>query len=217
MKRSNRLWMGIAALFLAGVFIFPIWSIQLNAPQYPGGMGLNIWVDAIEGKAKHDLQNINGLNHYIGMKPIHPDSIPELKIMPPIFGFLLVSGLAIALWGKRRWILIWLIAFGVVALAGLVDFWLWEYDYGHNLSPDAPIKVPGMSYQPPLIGSKQLLNISATSLPHIGFYFAMISMGLAGWAWWREGKDTGPDETAGEAGSDPDKKDPAPKKAEMAA
>jgi copper chaperone NosL len=53
------------------------------------------------------------------------------------------------------------------------------------LNPDAPIKVPGMTYQPPLLGSKQLLNINATSLPHIGFYFALVSMGIAGMVWWK--------------------------------
>jgi len=53
---------------------------------------------------------------------------------------------------------------------------MWEYDYGHQLSPDAPIKVPGMSYQPPLIGSKQLLNINAVSLPSIGTFVILISI-----------------------------------------
>lgn len=186
MKQANRIAMGVAALLLAGVFIFPIWSIELNAPQYPEGIGLNIRVNTIEGKQPQDLQNVNGLNHYIGMKPIQPDSIPELRVMPPIFVLLIASGLAIALWGDRRWIRYWLIFFVLFAVAGLVDFWLWEYDYGHDLDPDAPIKIPGMTYQPPLIGTKQLLNMKTTSLPHIGFYLSLISMGLASWVWWRE-------------------------------
>jgi hypothetical protein len=50
-----------------------------------------------------------------------------------------------------------------------VDFWRWEYDYGHNLDFEhAIIKVPGMTYQPPLIGSKQLLNFTASSWPSLG-------------------------------------------------
>lgn len=186
MKNKNRMWMALAALLLIGVYFFPIWSIGMEAPQYPEGIGMNITVNDINGKHPHDLENINGLNHYIGMKPITPESIPELKIMPFIFAFLIVSGLAIAWKGNRKWVLIWLGTFVLVAIAGLVDFYLWGYDYGHNLNPNAPIKVPGMTYQPPLIGSKQLLNINATSMPHIGFYFALLSMGIAGWIWWRE-------------------------------
>lgn len=178
--------MVVSALFLGAIYLFPIWSIQLEAPQYPEGIGLNIWVDTIAGKEPQDLQNINGLNHYIGMREIVPDSIPELKLMPYFVGFLIATGLIVALFGNRRWLLGWLILFLALAVTGLVDFYLWEYDYGHNLNPDAPIKVPGMTYQPPLLGSKQLLNIKATSLPHIGFYFALVSMGLAGWIWWNE-------------------------------
>lgn len=186
MKKQNRIWMSIAALMLIGVYLFPIWSISLEAPQYPEGIGLNIWINQIEGKAPHDLQNINGLNHYIGMKKITPESIPELKIMPPVIAFLMASGLLIAIFGNRKWVLGWLVLFLILAVVGLVDFYLWEYDYGHNLNPNAAIKIPGMSYQPPLIGSKQLLNFNAASWPHIGFGFAVASMLIAAFAWWRE-------------------------------
>jgi copper chaperone NosL len=58
-----------------------------------------------------------------------------------------------------------------ILLAGvgaLIDFYLWGYDYGHNLNPEAPIKIEGMSYQPPLIGTKVLLNFTAFSGPDIG-------------------------------------------------
>ncbi len=190
MNKKNKRLMGAAALILIGVYLFPIWSISLDAPQYPEGIGLNIWVNTIEGKEPQDLQNINGLNHYIGMKKIQPDSIPELDIMPYLFGILIISGLIIAARGSRRWVLVWLCSFVLLALVGLVDFYLWEYDYGHDLNPDAAIKIPGMSYQPPLIGTKQLLNMKTTSLPHIGFLFALASMGLAAWAWYGNGKDT---------------------------
>jgi hypothetical protein len=188
MKNKNRWGMAFATLLLAGLYFFPIWSIALEAPQFPEGLGLNIRIDSIEGKEPQDLQNINTLNHYIGMKSINPESIPELTYIPFIVGFLIVSGFLIALFGNKTWVAGWLVVFILLAVAGLVDFYLWEYDYGHNLDPNAPITIPGMSYQPPLIGSKQLLNIRAVSLPHIGFYFALASMAVAGWVWWREAR-----------------------------
>jgi len=194
MKKKHRIWMAAAALLLIFVYFLPIWSISLEAPQYPEGIGLNIHINNIKGKAPQDLQNINGLNHYIGMKKIEPDSIPELRFMPPIVAFLIITGLAVAVWGSRKWILAWLILFGILAVIGLVDFYLWEYDYGHNLNPDAAIKIPGMSYQPPLIGSKKLLNFYATSLPHFGFLFILGSMALAGFTWWKTGKGGGESE-----------------------
>ncbi|MGD8426879.1 MAG: hypothetical protein PVH63_04560 [Balneolaceae bacterium] len=189
MKTQHKLWMALAALLLVLVYFFPIWSIQLHAPQYPEGIGMNIHINNVKGKTDHDLQNINGLNHYIGMKHISAESIPELKIMPYIFGFMIVFGLFAAALGNRNVVKAWLIIFILLAIVGLVDFYLWEYNYGHNLNPDAPIKVPGMSYQPPLLGKKQLLNITAISLPHIGFFIALVSMGLGGWVLWKSKKD----------------------------
>jgi copper chaperone NosL len=176
-KVTQRLFL-IAVLLLVPVYFLPLWLISLNAPQYPEGIGLYIWIDQITGKNPHDLQNINGLNHYIGMKEIHPESIPELKIMPFIIAFLILFGL-IAVFLKRSSLLyIWLMLFIVVSVTGLVDFYLWEYDYGHNLNPMAAIKIPGMSYQPPLIGTKQLLNMHTTSLPASGGWLVFFSIML---------------------------------------
>lgn len=184
MKTKEKIVMAVASLLLGLVFLVPIWTIDMDAPQYPEGIGMEISINKIEGQNKNDLQNINGLNHYIGMKEITPESIPELKIMPWIFAFLIVSGLGVAAWGNRTALLIWIILFVLLAVAGLIDFYLWGYDYGHNLSDDAAIKVPGMTYQPPLIGTKQLLNITASSWPGPGFYISVISMSLASYAFW---------------------------------
>lgn len=175
----------IAAAVLILVYFFPIWQIRLNAPQYPEGIGMYIWGHTITGQNKNDLDNINRLNHYIGMKEIHPQSIPELKIIPPLIGFLIVFGLVGAILKKRLLLFIWLAVFLILLLAGMVDFYLWGYDYGHDLNPMAPIKVPGMAYQPPLIGSKQILNMRATSIPHIGALVMMLSFTLGFMAaWW---------------------------------
>jgi copper chaperone NosL len=67
----------------------------------------------------------------------------------------------------------------VIAAIGLYDFYMWEYDYGHNLNPQAAIKIPGMAYQPPLIGSKMLLNFNAISMPHFGSWILVVTVVLA--------------------------------------
>lgn len=189
MSRTARLLVALAALSMAIVYVLPLWHIGLTAPQYPEGLGLYIAVDKIVGEKKQDLNSINGLNHYIGMKVISPDDIPELKYMPKIVAGLIVGGLLTAAVGKRGLLTGYaalLIAFSV---AGLADFWKWSYDYGHNLSPTAIIKIPGMTYQPPLIGGKQLLNFHATSWPASGGWVLIaavgLTVGLAIHAWWR--------------------------------
>jgi copper chaperone NosL len=170
--------MWVAAIAILGVFAFPLWKISLHAPQYPQGLGIDIWIHRIEGATPHDLQNINGLNHYIGMQAIVPDSIPELRYMK-FFAAGLAALAAVVALSRRRWALLtWTVLALALAGAGMYDFYKWEYAYGHNLNPDAAIKIPGMSYQPPLIGTKQLLNFTTTAYPGIGGLLAMLGVGL---------------------------------------
>ena len=158
-----------ASLLLGGALVLPLWEVRLVAPQYPEGIGMRIHVNTVVGIKPNDLGNINGLNHYIGMKAIEPDAIPELRWMQWIVVGLMGCGLLVGWLGSRRSVVTWLAVFVLAGAIGLWDFHRWEYDYGHNLDlENAIIVIPGMSYQPPLLGSKQLLNFTATSLPSGG-------------------------------------------------
>ena len=177
MSRKSRIATALASLLLVLAFILPLWKITLEAPQYPEGIGMYIMIDTVKGEKEHDLQNINGLNHYIGMKKIEPNAIPELRLMPYILGSLIALGLVAAISGKRWLLYTWVVVFALAAVAGMVDFYLWEYDYGHNLDEvNAIIKIPGMNYQPPLLGSKQILNFIAHSWPGWGGWATAISL-----------------------------------------
>lgn len=178
MNRASTAMVWIAVILLFGAFLFPLWNISLSAPQYPEGMGMRIWVDKITGQKPHDLQNINGLNHYIGMKQIHAESIPELSYMKFIVMGLIGLGIVAGIARKRAVLAAWVVIAILLAVVGLIDFYKWGYDYGHDLNPEAAIKVPGMTYQPPLLGSKKLLNITATSLPALGGIMMMSAVAL---------------------------------------
>lgn len=168
--KTNKIntWMGIllvlSGLLLIGVLYIPMWYIDLDAPQYPEGLQLLIFPDKIGG----NVEIINGLNHYIGMKTLHTEDFVEFTILPYIIGFFAAAFILVGLLRKRKLmhlLLILFVSFGVIAM---IDFWRWEYNYGHNLDPNAAIIVPGMAYQPPLIGFKQLLNFGAYSMPDTG-------------------------------------------------
>jgi hypothetical protein len=178
MKPGSRILVATAVLLLGLVYLFPLWHISLKAPQYPEGLGLLISINKITGASPQDLNSINNLNHYIGMKRIRPDDIPELRFMPWILAGLMAAGLVAAAVGRRGLLAAWVALFAAGALAGIADFYKWGYDYGHNLAEDAIIKVPGMTYQPPVIGTKQLLNFSATSWPAIGGWAAVLALGI---------------------------------------
>lgn len=164
----------LSALALIIVIFVPIWRIELSAPQYPEGLVMQIYSNHLAG----DIQIINGLNHYIGMRELHADDFVEFLVLPYIIGALGLFGLIVIAVNRKWFFYTWAICFFVFAFASMVDFYIWEYNYGHNLDPAAPIQVPGMSYQPPLIGYKQLLNFGAYSIPDIGGW-VLVSVGAA--------------------------------------
>jgi len=153
----------ISALFVGSIFV-PMWQIELNAPQYPEGLVLKLHANKIGG----DVEIINGLNHYIGMATLHTENFIEFKILPYVFiGFGLISLLLIFI-AKRKAVLVFFLSYVLFVILAGIDFYRWNYEYGHNLDPNAAIRVPGMAYQPPLIGYKQLLNFGAYSIPDTG-------------------------------------------------
>ncbi len=80
--------------------------------------------------------------------------------------------------GRKKAVYILFTIFVLFSILAMVDFYRWNYNYGHHLDPKAAIKVPGMSYQPPLIGYKKLLNFGAYSMPDIGGIFFIASVVL---------------------------------------
>ena len=144
--KTPRILVVLASVLMIGLYVFPLWSVRLTAPQYPEGLGMNIRINTVEGATENDLNNINNLNHYIGMKRIEPEAIPELRIMPWIVAGIILTGLATAALARRPALYVWAAGFLAIALVGLIDFWRWDYDYGHHLdSEHAIIKIPGRS------------------------------------------------------------------------
>jgi copper chaperone NosL len=180
MPRSTRFWMLAATLLLATLYVLPLWHIDLHAPQYPEGLGMTIRINTIEGDTPYDLDNINNLNHYIGMRAIVPHEIPEFRLMPWVLGALVGLGALTVIVARRALIYTWIAGVAAFGVLGLIDFYRWGYDYGHNLDAEtAIIKIPGMSYQPPLIGEKQILNFMAASWPDVGTWFALAAVACA--------------------------------------
>ena len=187
MSKTSRLIIAVASLAMILAFFVPVWSIYLIAPQYPEGLSMQIWLYKIAGQ----VEIINGLNHYIGMKHIDGHMFPEFSFMIYILGAFILFGLIIAITGSRKLLFIYLVLSILGAIAAMVDFYMWGYDYGHNLDPSAAIHVPGLSYQPPLIGHKQLLNFDAFSYPDTGGWIIVGASFLMFVIWfieWRKHK-----------------------------
>ena len=187
--------MGLGALLLLGLFWFPLWNIQLGAPQYPEPMGMDIYISGIEGEEEFDIQNIDSVNHYIGMKKIpKPEEMWEFQVFPLVIGGMAGLGIFLALLGflkkiRPDWFLGWLLLMGVLGILGMYDFNAWLLDYGTDLDPKAIIKLTDpegnpFSYKPPLLGTQKILNFTAYSYPRSGAYFMFSGMLLSLIAWW---------------------------------
>lgn len=172
--KISRLLLVLASVCLVSAIFLPIWRIELDAPQYPEGLMMLIYADKLGGQ----VDIINGLNHYIGMQTLHAENFIEFTVLPYIIGFYALLSLLTALIGRKKMLYITFGAFVLFGILAMADFWRWEYNYGHNLDPNAAIIVPGMSYQPPLIGFKQLLNFGAYSIPDMGGWLFIVAGAL---------------------------------------
>ena len=168
---------GVILMILAGVLTIiaafvPLWVIDLDAPQYPEG--LKLIIGGFAGLSGN-LDSVNDLNHYVGMAQLHADDFWEFAVLPWI---LIVLGVIFIITGflkSKKLPICSFILLCLFAVLGFIDFFRWEYNYGHNLSPDAPIKIPGGDFQPPLIGFKQLANFEVFSWPGIGGWILVIA------------------------------------------
>lgn len=186
MKKASIL-MIIGSFLLLGLFKFPLWNIMLGAPQYPEPLGLNIFITGIEDMNEFDIKNIDGLNHYIGMKTLpKPEDMWEFSVFPIVISGMAFLGILIGLLGyfkkvSYKWFLGWFVIMSILGILGMYDFNAWMIDYGTNLDPNAIMKLQNadgtpMSYKPPLFGHQKLLNFDAYSYPRLGGYLMGVGM-----------------------------------------
>lgn len=177
---KSRILMIAGSLLLLSLFALPLWNIELGAPQYPIPLGMDIYINKIVGSNLGDIQNIDLMNHYVGMDKI-PEHMKEFDIFPIVIGVMVFFGVLIGLKGSAKMFLLWFVVMSLLGVAGMYDFYLWEYEYGHNLNPKAAIKFLDdmgnpLDYQPPLFGTAKILNFTASSYPMIGAYLMFTGM-----------------------------------------
>lgn len=177
----------IGASLLLSLFYFPLWNIELGAPQYPTPLGMDIYINGLKGVTEFDIQNIDGLNHYIGMKKLPTkESMWEFTVFPIVIGSMSLIGIAIGIGGYfgkigPKVFLAWLLLMTGLGILGMYDFNIWLVDYGKNLDPHAILKMldankQPLTYEPPLFGHRRILNFDAYSYPRLGAY--LMGLGL---------------------------------------
>jgi copper chaperone NosL len=174
----------VLVLPLAFAFTQPLWRIELHAPQYPDGLWMEIYMHKVEGgnHGQH-INEINTLNHYIGMHKIDRGELSDLDWIPFAVGLLLVLALRCAAIGNIRSLIDLAVLTGYVSVFAFGRFVYKLYVFGHNLDPAAPLKLK--PFTPAIFGTKQIANFTTTSTPELGSYmvgvFATGVLGLLAW------------------------------------
>jgi copper chaperone NosL len=165
-SRARLAVLGAGVLLLLAPF-FPLWKITMFANQFPEGLRLSIYAhQLVGGNGGADLQGINILNHYIGMREIHAADFVEMKFIPFVLGLFLLLGLRTAVFARVGNVVDLLVLFTYFSLFSLGAFVYRMHSYGHQLSPEAPIKVEGFS--PPVFGHQRIANFDVYSYPGLG-------------------------------------------------
>ena len=151
-------------------FITPMWRISMYAPQYPKGLYLDIYSYKLEaGNEGQHLQEINTLNHYIGMKHLDRAEMSDLDWLPFGFGILALLAMRAAAIGTTRSLIDLTVINLYVCSFAFARFIYKLYLYGHELAPDAPVKVE--PFTPAIFGTKQIANFTTHSYPASGGFF----------------------------------------------
>ena len=159
-----RLLLLLAALALIAVYLFPMWTMTMFAPQYPQGLRLAIWSYKLDGgNGGQDVKEINVLNHYIGMPALTSESFTEFKWIPFVVGALGLLFLRAAVHGRMAGLLDVTVMFLYFSAFSLWSFGYKLWVYGHHLDPSAPVRVPG--FMPPVFGSQKIANFEVYSYP----------------------------------------------------
>lgn len=178
LTQTARILVAAAGIGLLVAIVLPLWQMTMVSNQYPEGLRMQIYTYMLRG----DLQEINTLNHYIGMHPLDGEHFPELRILPISFALGgLLCLLAVAL--RRRSITTLVLAGGLVSGLGTMSILIYRlYSYGHTLDPKAAIRIK--PFMPLPIGANQLANFHVTSFFHLGsVLFILALLGLVAAIW----------------------------------
>ncbi len=160
---------GVSLVLLLAGAALPLWTMTLHAPQYIGGLRL-----VIDGRGTHgDVDELNELNHYIGMPPIQIDQFRETRLFFPA---LAVLALGLALTAVVSWRPVrWLVVLGVWALpvVFLADLQWRLHQFGHSLAPGAAFRLP--AFTPHVIGPTVVMNFNVTAMPGPGLLLFILS------------------------------------------
>lgn len=165
--------LGIAAVLLLASIFLPYWKMTLKAPQYPGGLSVEVYVNRLTG----DVSEIDGLNHYIGMRPLGEAAQLERAISMVAVGILVLLVLA-AIFVHSPWALLLALPAILWPFIFIADMYYWMRNFGMNLDPTAPLSSSIEPFVPPILGSGMVGQFETVASFEIGLWMAFLAVAL---------------------------------------
>lgn len=165
--------LGVAAILLLASMFLPYWKMTLKAPQYPGGLSVEVYVNRMTG----DVSEIDGLNHYIGMRPLGEAAQLERAISMVAVAILVLLVLA-AIFVHSLWALLLALPAILWPFIFIGDMYYWMRHFGLNLDPKAPLSSSIEPFVPPILGSGMVGQFETIATFQIGLWMAFLAVGL---------------------------------------
>lgn len=165
--------LSLARLALLISIFLPYWHMELIAPQYPDGLGVTAYVNRLEG----DVREIDGLNHYIGMRPLGEAAQLErsLSIIALISLVLLVEG---ATYIHSKFAALLALPAILFPAIFLWDLYYWLNDFGQNLDSKAPLSSSIKPFTPPVLGTGMIGQFETRASTGLGLQLAIAASAL---------------------------------------
>jgi hypothetical protein len=159
-------------LLLLSIFL-PYWHMELVAPQYPDGLFITAHVNHLSG----DVKEIDGLNHYIGMRPLGEAAAFErtASVWIIIAMVLLVEGAAFI---HSKWAVLLAIPAIGFPIGFIADLYYWMRTFGLNLDPDAPLSNSVKPFVPTVVGEGGIGQFQTFAELGTGYWLAVACAGL---------------------------------------
>jgi nitrous oxidase accessory protein len=146
---------------------YPYWELKLAAPQYPKGLVLSIYPHRVGG----DVSEIDGLNHYIGMRKINDAATLERRLGVPVIGVIATCLVIAALW-RSRWAVLLVVPAILFLPIFLADLYWWLRDSGLHLDPRAALSSSIKPFVPQMLGSGKIAQFHTVGSLGLGAYFS---------------------------------------------
>jgi hypothetical protein len=160
-----------AALLIMVSLLLPYWTLTMDAPQFPDGLRVQAYINRLQGE---DLAELEGLNHYVGLRSFEDGAVFERSVA--LVAIIVLVGLVVAgLFIHSRWVVLFVAPALLFPLAFVADLQYWLWVYGHNLDPTAPLANAVGEFTPPIFGPAEIAQFETMALPGWGFILAVIA------------------------------------------